>query len=197
LDETPFPLGGSVFSLFEWIVGFLSGEFILANYKRPNSGSVVLFRSLWSAVWVYALVLIARDLVDPSRSFKPDWSRFHPRISERISLLGPIFAAIYLSLYTKFSSQWLYLANLYNQIKQAEQQREAQQDPAPSSEKFAEWKSGFIADADTVHLVTKSIFAYSVSEWSREKGVLREPLLGTRTLAFDAAAFFGRHVTLP
>ncbi len=33
---------------------------------------------------------------------------------------GAIFAAVYFALYARFASQWSYLANLYNKIKEAE-----------------------------------------------------------------------------
>jgi len=76
---------------------------------------------------------------------------------------GAIFASIYAALYTRFASQWSYLANLYNQIKQTEAQTAHGGDEA---KKYIEdWKAGFIEDAYELHLVGKPLFASIILAW--------------------------------
>ena len=76
--------------------------------------------------------------------------------------LGPVFAGTYAALYTRFASQWTYLAGVYNQIKAAQSRKDANLDV------IAEWKAGFIEDAADLHLIRKPTFASVAREWSRD-----------------------------
>ncbi len=57
------------------------------------------------------------------------------RAVELLPWLGALFGAVYAGLYARFASQWLYLANTYNQIKAAECRSES------SARPLAEWKA--------------------------------------------------------
>jgi hypothetical protein len=76
-----------------------------------------------------------------------------------LTWFGAIFAAVYALLYARFSSQWTYLAGVYNQIKAAQVR------DRPAKEALAEWKAGFIEDCDDLHLVRKDMFASIAHEW--------------------------------
>jgi hypothetical protein len=80
-------------------------------------------------------------------------------------LIGPIFAGVYAALYTRFASQWSYLASVYNQIKAAESRKDC------NPEQLALWKAGFIEDAEELHLANKHHFASTIRAWGRERGV--------------------------
>jgi len=76
-------------------------------------------------------------------------------------LCGIVFGAIYTALYARFASQWSYLANLYNNIKETE--------ALDGDEKVvAEWKAGFIEDAENLHLACKSSFVTTVKVWGED-----------------------------
>jgi hypothetical protein len=83
-------------------------------------------------------------------------------------------------VYARFASQWTYLAGVYNQIKAAEARRDA------DAEKLAEWKQGFIADAEALHLDNNPIFVDLVAAWRKLPEELEvdriesEPRSGTR-----------------
>lgn len=65
--------------------------------------------------------------------------------------LGATIAASYAASYSRFASQWVYLAELYNQIKAAELSIPEVLTPAQVLV-FAEWKAGFLEDCETLHL---------------------------------------------
>jgi len=87
-------------------------------------------------------------------------------VSKSIPTFGAIFAACYVALYSRFSSQWTYLANVYNQIKAAETSAETDKKIL-----IAEWKAGFIEDALTLHLAYKPIFSATINVWGRDESV--------------------------
>src|SRR5690606_6800070 len=71
----------------------------------------------------------------------------------------------YLALYSRFSSQWGYLSNLYNQIKQAETSLQV------NKKTLNYWKAGFIEDAVELHLALKPMFAMIIKGWSQNPKV--------------------------
>jgi hypothetical protein len=103
------------------------------------------------------------------------------------TLLLAAFGGAYTALYSRFASQWQYLADLYNQIKSKEIDvatglecerleglresitREPVGAPHDSgcnaAALLAEWKIGFLADAVTLHLSHKEPFASVVAGW--------------------------------
>ena len=91
---------------------------------------------------------------------------------------GAIFAAVYAALYTRFSSQWTYLAGLYNQIKAAEVQVAVSANTDSTKDVAAKvltsWKAGFIEDAEELHLALKPMFAEVIRTWSEDEKVQSE-----------------------
>jgi hypothetical protein len=89
-----------------------------------------------------------------------------------------VFGAVYTALYARFSSQWNYLSNVYNQIKAAESRALERSDikvskfydfkyraKQPAEWAIAEWKAGFIEDAYELHLYTKPLFSSIIKSW--------------------------------
>ena len=153
---------GNVLKVTDHLVKVLSFEFLLTEKKRPNGGDIVLLRALLAALVVYLASIAVKQALDPSHIGKLDWREMATEISASIPVFGAIFAAIYFALYTRFSAQWTYLANLYNQIKQAEVRTANLPEAKPT---IAQWKAGFIEDADDLHLATKRIFAPVIVAW--------------------------------
>jgi len=139
-----------------WVLSFLDGEFLLR--KIPNSGGAVVARSAWlSAVLLLGYIALVERL-QPGATWSPCLDCFFKVLAENLKLGGAIFAAAYAALYARFSSQWLYLAGLYNQIM-ATQVREGAKLDEVGRAKLALWKAGFIEDAVTVHLAAKPMYA--------------------------------------
>jgi hypothetical protein len=136
-------------------MSFLSGEFFLN--RRPNSGAVVLIRSLWVTVVMGSLALALRERLSDGAT----WYISLPHrevLREMLPWLGAIFGATYAGLYSRFASQWTYLAGLYNQLMAAA----VQPPPAPDPERervLSAWRAGFIEDAEDLHLATRPLYA--------------------------------------
>lgn len=150
---------GSSWKFWGRIVEILSGERLLNSHA--NGGGVILVRSALSSSVLYLVVLSALSLLD-------DGIDVNKRIVDTLPWFGAMFAAIYASLYARFASQWTYLANLYNQIKQTELELAKDSvNPGTTNEKLAEWKAAFIEDAQNLHLVRKPIYASVIRSWSQ------------------------------
>jgi len=139
-----------------------SGEFLLDSL--PNSGEVIFIRAMFITTFVYATAIFLKECVSPGAM----WWTFSGQamanvIGETIPWIGAIFAASYAALYTRFASQWAYLASLYNQIMAT--QAQAPPDDEISKRTFVIWKAGFIEDAEAVHLATKPMYAGVIKDW--------------------------------
>jgi hypothetical protein len=177
-------LGAQVISLF-------SGEWMLTR-GRPNGGDVVVFRTLWvGSILLTALAFIKAGGQMPFGACAWLVGTWQAILTMMKAPDGPVlFGAVYLALYARFTSQWTYMANLYNQIKQAEVTMQsvapsqfpgtltahaAQNGPAvPASsnlQALAEWKAGFIEDALAVHMATKPTIAGVIRAWYRDPAV--------------------------
>jgi len=132
-----------LFSLWRKAVVVLSSEWVLTKWRIPNGGAAVLFRALISGVIIFSLVLVFLNVSDPMRTWQFSSQELRTQIIEKFPWFAAIFAGIYTALYARFSSQWSYLANLYNSIKQVEIN-------AADKEVLAEWKAGFMEDAETL-----------------------------------------------
>ena len=106
---------------------YLSAEFLLDI--RPNGGTVIALRSLYVAILVLLLTLLLYNVLDPRRSCIVVWERkcdfdylemFDQVVRIFSGWFAAVLAAVYVALYSRFQSQWSYLANLYNQIKASE-----------------------------------------------------------------------------
>lgn len=150
---------GWVMWLWGEIADWISGERLLNH--RPNGGGVISARALWIAllVWTTAVTFV--------------WLGGNENLGvvvrDRVSWLGATFAAAYAALYARFASQWAYLAGVYNQIKAAESR-----DKPSDVRKLAQWKAGFIEDAEYLHLASKPSVAAIARAWLREPQVRAE-----------------------
>jgi hypothetical protein len=145
------------------VVDGLTGEWMLTRKGMPNGGSIIAARSAFGGTLVYLGALTLRCLIDPGPPCGV--SNFQAHIVETLPWLGAIWAGFYTALYTRYSSQWSYLADLYNQIKSTECQT------IDNKDALAQWKAGFIEDAENLHLVTKSVFASVVKAWLQDDPV--------------------------
>jgi hypothetical protein len=139
-----------------WISS-LSGEYLLKVY--PNGGTVVFLRSLHVAVVLFAGAIGVGEILDPNAGRTFSWLETRIQTGSHITWFGAIFAGVYALLYARFSSQWAYLAGVYNQIKSAEARKDADEGA------LAEWKAGFIEDCQDLHLLRKPMFASVAHAW--------------------------------
>jgi hypothetical protein len=162
--------------LVSWdsIVNIVSYEFILTPNKRANSGSIVLLRSLLISSTFYLIGLVLYNLLgiwDSTRVCSFSRHELVVQIADSIHMFGAIFGAVYLGLYSRFASQWAYLANLYNKIKETQ----AKTADVPQAQRFIDgWKAGFIEDAFELHLATKTSFVPTINAWLKEPQVTAE-----------------------
>jgi hypothetical protein len=153
----------------------VSGEFILRS-GFPNGGTMILVRSAWVAGMLYgvALLLHSGSYAEWTWEFWTwprhiDLGRLKHEIADHVPWLGAIFAGVYVALYARFSSQWDYLAGVYNQIKDAQ----VSQHPE-TNDRMQEWKAGFVEDAEDLHLAAKPMFRMTVWCWLQEPEVERK-----------------------
>ncbi len=158
-----------------WVIGscarvvtLLSFEWILTLTKRPNGGDIVFLRATLVAVVVYAFNIAAKHGLDPERTSNLSGPALGAEIATSLPVFGAIFAAVYFALYARFSSQWTYLSNLYNKIKETEA-RTCQE--ICSASVIAAWKADFLEDADDLHLSTKPVFAPLLAAWADDPAV--------------------------
>jgi len=147
-----------------------NGEFFLD--KRANGGGIIALRSVWTSALIFICSLALCELIDPAKSFCFDLIELRNLAVNHFEWFGAIFVAVYVALYTRFSAQWSYLANLYNQIMQsrAEQAINQKNSQAPltawaaslkmdrQEELYAKWMAAFISDALEMHMATKGTF---------------------------------------
>lgn len=144
--------------LFTALVQFCSGEFIFK--WMPNGGSSVVFRTLFAATIISIAVIASHYVVY--------WDIVHPFdiIKKNGWQFCGIYAAAYAAFYARFVSQWTYLSNLYNQIKNVEVSTIYNSgEKKANNEILYGWMSGFIEDAESLHLETKPIFATVILNW--------------------------------
>jgi hypothetical protein len=142
---------------------YLSFEFLLK--RGPNGGGVILARSVAISIQTYALTLLVREWLLPNTILGFSLPALKEALLETLPWYGAIFAGAYAALYSRFSAQWTYLADLYNQIMAA-------QCAGPSDvEAITLWKAGFIEDADDLHLATKPIFASVIASMLKDEAV--------------------------
>jgi hypothetical protein len=156
------------------LLKILTGEFILK--RRANGGEVILLRSLWIASFAYIAAIVAKEVITPGHLWTFSWFQARLAISETITWWGAIFAGVYVALYARFASQWAYLAGLYNQINEAKLQAESLFDKGEKTINI--WWSGFIEDAEELHLATKPMFAGVIKVLLEREGVRRAYIEG-------------------
>jgi hypothetical protein len=146
---------------FHFLFQDLGWEF--KGWMRPNGGFVVLVRSLWISIWLFLVVTGVYSFTGQNVSFKFHRETLVSLTHENIEWFGAIFGATYFALYSRFSSQWQYLADLYNQIQAVEQQSPRKDLSNQHQRKSrAIWWSAFIADAEELHLAMKPTFVVAI-----------------------------------
>lgn len=144
-------------------VSFLSGEFMLGG--KANGGSIIFARAIFVALLTYVSAVVVKEICTPDKLWSTSWPAVGRAISETLPWFGAIFAGVYAALYARFSSQWNYIAGLYNQIKAAEVQLAIADNSERATEVIAQWKAGFIEDADALHLSSKPMIAGILKAW--------------------------------
>lgn len=134
---------------------YLSCEFVLKWI--PNGGTAVLIRSFFISFGLYLIAIAFKSRITPSATWHFDSNVFRALIGETIPWFGAIFAGVYVALYSRFASQWNYLASLYNQIMQATVENPP--DGVSKESALRIWQAGFIEDAEDLHLAGKPMFA--------------------------------------
>jgi len=149
-------------------VSFFAGEWILNwSHHTVNGGTVVATRTLWLTAWIYIPAFVLKTTLSGGKVPVFDFRQGLADIVDTLPWLAAIFGGIYAAFYTRFSSQWTYLACLYNQIMQAHvtlpiDDRESRMGA------LAAWKAGFIEDAEDLHLAAKPMFLVAVRQWGTD-----------------------------
>lgn len=159
-----------MYRILQWFLERLSGEFILTKWHKSNGGTVIIFRSF---IIIFNIIIIASIIIMVKLFFINDSNSLLFDLAKQLyykaDQFAAVFGAVYFGLYSRFSSQWVYLSNLYNQIKQSETTTNNQ--TKKSKKSMTEWKAGFIEDASNLHMATKSSIAPIIKEWSGDPRV--------------------------
>lgn len=153
--------------MWDKLIAVISAEWLLK--KRDNGGALIALRSLIVSAIIFSLSIIILNLADPTRGYEFSGDQLGLDIKEYLSWFGVLFGSTYAALYSRFSSQWSYLANLYNSIKQTESSTKDLNKCA-----IAEWKAGFIEDAEYLHLAHKTNFVSIISAWCKDADVKKK-----------------------
>ncbi|MCZ8411683.1 hypothetical protein O9649_28215 [Achromobacter dolens] len=145
------------------LADIMSGEFIL-RWFESNGGTVIVLRAVYITFWVMYAAAVFILWVDPSWPETQVLSYIGKRLIDLLPWCGPVFGGVYLALYARFSSQWTYLAGVYNQIKQAEVS-------AANTVALDQWRAGYIEDAYFLHLALKPSVASVIHAWLKDEGV--------------------------
>ncbi|MEY3480098.1 MAG: hypothetical protein RIQ71_873 [Verrucomicrobiota bacterium] len=148
---------------------FLSGEFLLR--KRPNGGGVILARSLFVTSWFYPIALGIKIFTSERPVHCSSFTALLADVNATIPWAGAIFAGVYTVFYTRYSSQWLYLASVYNKI--IEVKVSLPKNVAARNDSLVDWQAGFVSDAFTLHLDTKPIFKGVIEHWLTDEDMKR------------------------
>ena len=146
-------------SLLNAILNVITGEIFFFRGRIANGLLVILCRTLWISVIILFLFAILRGLCYHSDSCIEFLIGCKEMFLKHKYWYGALVGSVYASLYSRFSSQWLYLSNLYNNIKRTES------GGAVTLTALNEWKAGFIEDAQLLHLAMKGSFVSVVKEW--------------------------------
>jgi hypothetical protein len=160
-------------NMIDKIFVYLSGEFLLS--RTSNSGFIVFIRSVLVALILYAIAVAMKSYTREEAILSFSSSQLRKEIAETIPWFGAVFAGAYASFYARFSSQWNYLASLYNQIMSTRCSMTETQ--LGSCQDLIHWEAGFIEDAMDLHLACKPMFFPMVKmllEDERVKGVFLE-----------------------
>lgn len=166
-----------------FLLRIASAEFILRVRGLANGSGVIVLRSLWVASWVTAVFVVvaywtsARIASGTAAPIGSD-SAHEPALfwmNSVIAWFGAVFGFTYAGLYARFSSQWTYLADLYNSIKRAQFDKALAPPQQASSDgvaaAIADMKHAFVEDAVLLHLACKASFCVAVASWLQDPAV--------------------------
>jgi hypothetical protein len=156
-----------IYKKLQFSVEMLSGEWMLTRLKKANGGTIIILRSAQVSVVIFLLSILLINVFDPHKSWLFSLPELQIEIKNKIPWLGAIFTVVYASLYSRFSSQWQYLSGLYNSIKEAQTSNASY-----CKNTMAEWKAGFIEDAEYLHIATKRSFAPIIHDWGKDPDVI-------------------------
>jgi Gpi18-like mannosyltransferase len=151
---------------------FLAGEWILGIFKS-NGGAVVALRALWTTAIFAVIAVIAVSAFDPERIGPATVNGALDVLCSVSSSVVIFLGASYVALYARFVSQWGYLAGLYNMIKQTEATQNS------DKKTIAEWKAGYLEDAENLHLAAKNNLAPVLYAWVQDPAVIRAYIKNT------------------
>jgi len=150
----------------------LAGEWLLGVFKS-NGGTVVALRAVWTTAIFAVASVIAVSVFDPVRTGPLTVNSARGVLWEVSGSIVIFLGAAYVALYARFVSQWGYLAGLYNLIKQTEA-------TAGSDKKIiAQWKAGYLEDAENLHLAAKNNLAPVLHAWVQDPDVIRAYIKNT------------------
>lgn len=153
-----------------WVI---SGEFLLTwPHRRANGGTIILTRALIVSALLYVFAIGLDESLNPNSTLQFSGERLRLAVKNTLPWFGGIFTVVYAALYARFSSQWTYLAGVYNQIKAAEARLVPSE--AESHEAIVAWKAAFVEDADELHLAVKPMYAALIKAWCENDHVRAE-----------------------
>jgi hypothetical protein len=147
------------------VLDFVSGEWLLTKYHLPNGGTVIAMRAMIAALLIYGIGLALMNFIDPTRAWQFSFTEMRLQVLATAKWFGAIFVGVYTALYSRFASQWSYVAGIYNQIKAAECRGGEPKLP------LNQWKAGFIEDADALHVAAKPAIASVIRNWGSDEEV--------------------------
>jgi len=156
------------------VVWIISGEWVFSERaNRENGGTMVAVRATWTAAFMFAGGLGLHEWLGPYGNDPWTWSATVDVVRRNLGLFGTLWGAAYAAFYTRFASQWSYLAGVYNQIKVAEMRMASddEEKQAPARFHLAQWKAGFLEDVEDLHLAMKPMYCSLVGVWGNDPDV--------------------------
>lgn len=135
----------------------ITGEFVLRF--MPNGGRAVIIRTAYISSYLYLVAIAIKSYTSQYAVLAFSLEELFAEVNDTIPWAGAIFGAVYAALYARFSSQWTYLADLYNQ--QLALASTASKEIL-NGENFAIWQAAFVEDAVCMHLATKRGFSNAI-----------------------------------
>jgi len=155
-----------IWKSFDRLVSVGSGEWLLT--RRANGGTVIVARAALTASLLFLLAVAIKSRLEPARTWTFDLGEFLTTSGNILPWYGALFAGAYAGLYSRFSSQWSYLADLYNQIMATQVQHPMRPE---NQDVYINWFVAFIEDAESLHLALKPSFASVISSLLAKPGV--------------------------
>jgi hypothetical protein len=154
--------------LAEGLVYLATGEFLLRG--QSNGGTVIFLRSALTGLVLFGIAIATAGVLQTGFHLGIDGQIVGNLVATNLPWAGAMFAGAYAAFYTRFSSQWSYLAGVYNQLMAAQVQTPVDATPA-RRRAYAVWKAGIVEDAYTLHLATKKMFAPLIVDFLEEADV--------------------------